>query len=137
MTPKLDQTAAEKSANEPPEESAAHSPKARVQPASENTRIANTWEIEGEKYLYGNGVPVNCDRAQKDLLAAAKHSSAKAQRELATMFATGHCAIRDLPLAYRWFARAQREAPHDHKIAAEMQALWDQMSPEERKLAMP
>ena len=81
-------------------------------------------------------MPVDCDRAQKNLIAAAKHSSAKAESELAAMYATGHCVIRDLPLAYRWFTRAQRQNPHGHKkIAEEMTTLWDQMSPEEKKLA--
>jgi len=110
--------------------------KPRIQPASQITRVADTEETEGEKYLYGDGVPVDCDRAQKNLIAAAKHSSAKAESELAAMYATGHCVIRDLPLAYRWFTRAQRQNPHGHKkIAEEMTTLWDQMSPEEKKLA--
>jgi len=52
------------------------------------------------------------------------------------MYANGHCAIRDLPLAYRWFARVQKQNRHtDPKIAADMQRLWNQMSPEERNLA--
>lgn len=115
---------------------APQSSKARIQPASQTTPTGNTWEIEGEKYLYGDGVPVNCERAQKDLLAAAKRASAKAENDLGTMYATGHCALRDLPLAYRWFARAQHQDPRlDRKIAQDMSALWDQMSPEERKLA--
>jgi hypothetical protein len=109
--------------------------KPRIRAASQITRVADTEETEGEKYLYGDGVPVDCDRAQKDLLAAAKHSSAKAESELASMYATGHCAIRDLPLAYRWFNRAQQQNPRDKKIAEEMTVLLDQMSQEEKKLA--
>lgn len=123
---------------EPQETESAVTPpsKPRIRPASQITRVADTEETEGEKYLYGEGVPVDCDRAQKNLLVAAKHSSAKAESELAAMYATGHCVIRDLPLAYRWFTRAQRQNPHnDKKIAEEMGALWNQMSPEERMLA--
>jgi hypothetical protein len=87
------------------------SSKAQAQPVSASTRGRNNSETEGEKYLYGDGVPANCVRAQQDLLAAAEHSSAKAQSAVGTMYATGHCATRDLPLAYRWFARANSKTP--------------------------
>jgi hypothetical protein len=109
---------------------------ARIRPASEVSQIAVTQESEGEKYLYGDGAPVDCDRAQKNLMAAAKHSSMKAESALGSMYATGHCAIRDLPLAYRWFARAQQSNHHrDPKIAEEMTSLWNQMNPAERTIA--
>lgn len=111
---------------------AAASSKARVQSVSAST---NSSETEGEKYLYGDGVPANCVRARQDLLAAAEHSSAKAQSAVGTMYATGHCATRDLPLAYRWFARAQRQNPRNRVVEEDMRVLWNQMSPEERKLA--
>jgi TPR repeat protein len=109
--------------------------KGQVQPVSASTRNRNMSEAEGEKYLYGDGVPADCERAQQDLLAAAEHSSAKAESTLGTMYATGHCTIRDLPLAYRWFARAQRQTPRNRIIEEDIKALWDQMSPEEKKLA--
>ncbi len=126
----------ETSSRDPSQEgSAAAVRSSKAQPVSASTRDRNTLENEGEKYLNGDGVPANCDRAKKDLLAAAEHSSAKAQSALGTMYATGHCAIRDLPLAYRWFARAQRQNPRNRIIEEDMRVLWDQMSPEERKLA--
>jgi hypothetical protein len=102
---------------------------------SASTRGRNNSETEGEKYLYGDGVPANCVRAQQDLLAAAEHSSAKAKSAVGTMYATGHCATRDLPLAYRWFARAQLQNPRNRIVEEDMRVLWNQMSPEERKLA--
>lgn len=112
------------------------SSKARIRRATTRTASTDTSELEGEKYLYGDGVPQNCDVARKDLTRAAKHS-AKAQTDLAAMYATGHCALRDLPLAYHWFARAEHQAPHgDRKIAEDMRVLWNQMTPEERRLAV-
>jgi hypothetical protein len=90
---------------------------------------------EGEKYLYGNGVPENCARARKDLLAAAEHSNARAQSVLGTMYATGHCATRDLPAAYRWFARALHKDPSNTRIEQDLEILWRQMSPTERQIA--
>jgi len=93
-------------------------------------------EAQGERYLYGNGVPANCSLAQKSLLAAAEHSNSKAQSVLGTMYATGHCATRDLPLAYRWFARALRQDPSNLRIQDDLKVLWNQMSPDERQLAL-
>jgi hypothetical protein len=93
-------------------------------------------ELEGEKYLYGNGVPQNCSRAQKSLLAAAQRSNAKAQNVLGTMYATGHCVGRDLPLAYHWFAKSLHQEPSNTRIEQDLQAIWNQMTPEERQLAM-
>jgi len=93
-------------------------------------------ETQGERYLYGNGVPANCALAQKSLLAAAEHSNSRAQSVLGTMYATGHCATRDLPLAYRWFARALHQDPNNLRIQDDLKVLWNQMSPDERQLAL-
>ncbi len=101
-------------------------------PAAESDAL----EAQGENYLYGNGVPANCARAQKSLLAAAARSNAKAQSVLGTMYATGHCATRDLPAAYRWFARALRQDPSNTRYEQDLKVLWGQMTPEERQTAL-
>ena len=101
-------------------------------PSSESDAL----ETQGEKYLYGNGVAANCALAQKSLLAAAERSSTRAQSVLGTMYATGHCATRDLPLAYRWFARALRQDPSNTRIEQDLKVLWGQMSQDERQLAL-
>jgi len=90
---------------------------------------------DGEKYLYGTGVPQNCGRAQKDLLSAAEHSNSHAASILGTMYATGHCASRDLPVSYRWFAKALHNDPNNARIEQDLEILWKQMTPEERKIA--
>jgi len=110
--------------------------KLRAQRAATAPTGIDDLEAEGEKYLYGNGVPENCTRARKNLLAAAQHSSAKAQNVLGTMYATGHCATRDLPTAYRWFGRSLRQDPGNTRIEQDLKVLWNQMTPEERKLAL-
>lgn len=93
-------------------------------------------EVEGEKYLYGNGVPENCTRARTNLLAAAQRSSAQAESVLGTMYATGHCATRDLPTAYRWFSRSLRKDASNTRIEQDLKVLWNQMTPEERQVAL-
>ncbi|HSZ02738.1 MAG TPA: hypothetical protein VK788_24805 [Terriglobales bacterium] len=112
------------------------SPKVRAQPAPPPISRADELEAEGEKYLYGNGVPENCTRARTSLLAAAQHSNAQAQNVLGTMYATGHCATRDLPTAYRWFSRSLRKDPNNTRIEQDLKVLWNQMTPEERQLAL-
>ena len=92
-------------------------------------------ELAGEKYLYGNGVPHNCARAESSLRTAAMHGNSKAETVLGTMYATGHCVGRDLPSAYRWFARALHEEPQNSRISADLQVLWRQMTPQEKQLA--
>ncbi len=92
-------------------------------------------ELTGERYLYGNGVPQNCPRAESSLRTAATHGNSKAQTVLGTMYATGHCVSRDLPVAYRWFARALHQDPQNSRISADLQVLWRQMSPQEKQMA--
>jgi hypothetical protein len=92
-------------------------------------------ELSGERYLYGNGVPQNCARAESSLRTAALHGNSKAQTVLGTMYATGHCVGRDLPTAYRWFARALHQEPQNTRISADLQVLWRQMTPQEKQLA--
>jgi hypothetical protein len=110
--------------------------KGRAQPTPTPISRADDLEAEGEKYLYGNGVPENCTRARTSLLAAAQHSNAQAQNVLGTMYATGHCATRDLPTAYRWFSRSLRKDPNNTRIEQDLKVLWGQMTPEERQLAL-
>ncbi len=91
---------------------------------------------DGEKYLYGRGVPEDCTRAQRNLQIAARESNAKAQTLLGAMYATGHCVGRDLPTAYRWFAKALHGDPGNSRVQRDLEVLWKQMTPEERLVAM-
>jgi hypothetical protein len=97
---------------------------------------ADELEAQGEKYLYGSGAPQSCSLAQKSLQAAAEHGSTKANSVLGTMYATGHCVGRDLPLAYRWFAKALQAEPNNDRLSRDLQVLWNQMNPDERQIAM-
>jgi hypothetical protein len=92
--------------------------------------------IQGQRYLYGTGVRQNCDLAQKSLIMAAENSNIQAQSTLATMYATGHCVPRSLPLAYRWFAKASHLEPSNSRIEQDLEILWKQMTPEEKQIAI-
>jgi hypothetical protein len=91
---------------------------------------------EGERYLYGRGVRADCALAQRDLMIGARASNPKAQTLLGAMYATGHCVSRDLPTAYRWFAKALHGDPGNSRVQRDLEVLWKQMTPEEKQLAM-
>jgi hypothetical protein len=110
--------------------------KTQVKEAAPGSSGADELEAQGEKYLYGSGAPQSCGLAQKSLQAAADRGSTKANSVLGTMYATGHCVGRDLPLAYRWFAKALQAEPNNDRLSRDLQVLWNQMSPDERQLAM-
>ncbi len=90
---------------------------------------------KGEAYLYGRGVPKNCDQAVKNLKAASAKSNAKARSAFGTMYATGHCVARDLPTSYSWFALALRVDPNNQILEKDLSAVWNQMTPPERQMA--
>jgi Sel1 repeat len=143
--------AAKAPATEAPQATAAETaePERKQTPAATSKKLApkpstaapaDTFEdrlvADGERYLYGRGVPEDCDRAQRNLQIAARQSNPKAQTLLGAMYATGHCVGRDLPSAYRWFAKALHGDPGNSRVQRDLEVLWKQMTPEERLLAM-
>ena len=111
-------------------------PTPKPSPTAPATTFEDRLVADGEKYLYGRGVPEDCSRAQRNLQIAARESNAKAQTLLGAMYATGHCVGRDLPTAYRWFAKALHGDPGNSRVQRDLEVLWKQMTPEERQVAM-
>lgn len=107
-----------------------------VTPAAPHEDEGAALARQGERYLYGNGVAQNCDLAQKSLLSAAARANAESQILLGTMYATGHCATRSLPSAYKWFAKALHQNPGNKRINADIEAVWREMTPAERQQAI-
>ena len=68
-------------------------------------------------------------------MIGARQSNPKAQTLLGAMYATGHCVGRDLPIAYRWFAKALHGDPGNSRVQRDLEVLWKQMTPEERLVA--
>jgi len=117
----------------PPPAPDADAPKA-AEPAPTNS-ADDALVAAGEKYLYGDGAAENCGLAQKNLQAAAAHSNARALSMLGAMSATGHCSNRDLPTAYKYFAKALRQDPGNGRIQRDLEVLWRQMNANERQAA--
>jgi hypothetical protein len=88
-----------------------------------------------QNYLYGRGVPRDCDRALTYLRRAAD-TSARAKTQLGALYATGQCVPRDRPTAYHWLALAFRADPGNSFLERDLQMLWNQMTGEERQRAM-
>jgi hypothetical protein len=108
-------------------------------PPPESLSTGNSGEnlaSDGEKYLYGNGVPEDCAIARKKLAMAAERQNPHALTLLGTMSATGHCAPRDLPTAYQWFAKALHADPNNRRLDQDLNSIWKQMTPGERQSAL-
>ncbi len=90
----------------------------------------------GEQYLYGRGVPQNCERGLRYVRPAADQSNTKAMITMGALYATGHCINRDLPTAYRFFALALRTDPGNGPLRQNAEMVWKQMTAEERKQAI-
>jgi len=131
LTPKI--ALADKSAEK--RESPATSANALKSPAPVAAESGDADFRKGEAYLYGRGVSENCAEAVKYLKAASAKSSAKARSAFGTMYATGHCAPRDLPTSYLWFALALRVDPNNQILEKDLSAIWNQMTPPERQMA--
>jgi len=90
---------------------------------------------QAERYIYGRGVPQDCDRGLR-LLKPAAESNTQAMISMGVMYTTGTCTPRDLPTAYRWFALALHKEPDNQALQDDLQKLWGQMTPPERQLAI-
>jgi hypothetical protein len=115
-----------------PPEPAKSNPAERLE-LSRSAQREEKWVAEGKNYLYGTGVPMNCDRARTRLFIAAEQDNPDAESVLGTMFATGHCVAVDLPTAYRWLSRAQRQNPANAKVAETLRIVWHEMPPEQQQ----
>ena len=116
-------------------EASAAAPRASSVPVPAAADTGDADFRKGEAYLYGRGMPENCDEAVKYLKAASAKSSAKARSAFGTMYATGHCAPRDLPTSYLWFAMALKVDPNNQILEKDLSAVWNQMTPPERQMA--
>lgn len=120
----------------PASASATSKSRPKVKQTARSASDADELEAQGEKYLYGTGVPTSCSLARRLLATAAAQGNVKAKHVLGRMYATGHCVSRDLPQAYRWLAKSLRQDPNNDRLAQDLQVLWTQMTVEERQIAI-
>jgi hypothetical protein len=128
--------AKEKPEDAPPRSDAAKAKTAPPKPAPKAATKAPDQVTLAEQYLYGRGVPQNCERGLRLVKPAAEQSNPKAMITMGALYATGHCLSRDLPTAYRFFALALRNDPENGPLRQNAEMVWKQMTAEERKQAI-
>ena len=106
-------------------------PAAAIKPTTPYDPVA-----DAQKYIYGKGVPQNCDRGLRMLKPQAEHANPEAMIEMGALYSAGLCTPRDLPTAYRWFAMALRKDPNNQAVQTDLEKLWGEMTQPERQLAM-
>jgi len=89
--------------------------------------------VRAQQYLQGKGVPQNCEQGLVYLRAAALKNDPQAAVQMSALYASGHCVHQDRVTAYRWLSSAREQQPYDQWIQQNLDVLWGQMSPQERK----
>lgn len=87
---------------------------------------------KADAYLYGRGVPKNCDQAIQYLHTAADHGNSSARSKLGGLYATGNCVPLDRARAYNWFTLAHRAGERNVWLEHSLTMLWSQMTSEEK-----
>jgi hypothetical protein len=122
-----------KSNNASEEDAAADNekPSARRPAQAAGTELVDT----GERYLYGRGVPRNCNQALVNFQAAAKQENPRAMSHLGSLYATGQCVPLDRAQAYQWYSRALAADRSNTYLEHNLNMLWRDMSSTERAKA--
>lgn len=88
-----------------------------------------------DMYIYGQGVPQNCDQGLMLLRSAAQKANPHAQSKLGVFYAIGKCVSQDRVQGYRWLTRALNNDRSSEWTERNRETVWRQMSPEERSRA--
>lgn len=132
--PKQESTSEPKKAEEPP---APPEPKPEVKKAPPPKPRPQPVVAKPVRPAPAASDPVTeCDRRLSFLRAGDSRGEAGATAQLGTMYYEGRCVARDLPTAYRLYARALHKDPNNSQIADTIANIWKQMSPAERQLAI-
>ncbi len=83
-------------------------------------------------YIYGQGVPQNCEQGLVLLRAAAQKANPRAQAKLGALYATGKCVSPDRVQAYRWLTLALANNQGSEWTEKNRAMVWRAMSPGER-----
>lgn len=93
--------------------------------------------IRAQQYLHGYGVRQNCEQGLIYLRAAARENDPRAAVQMGALYSSGLCVSRDRVKAYEWFNSAREMQPENRWIQKNLNELWAQMSPQERRQIHP
>ena len=85
-----------------------------------------------DMYIYGDGVPQNCDQGLVLLRSAAQKANSRARGKLGALYATGKCVSQNRVEAYRWLSLALKDNQGSEWTEKNREMVWRQMSPTER-----
>lgn len=89
--------------------------------------------VRAQQYLHGQGVRQNCEQGLVYLRAATRENDPGAAVQMGTLYASGFCVQQDRVKAYKWFTTAREMQPENRWIAKNLDQLWAQMTPQERR----
>jgi len=89
--------------------------------------------IRAQQYLQGRGVPQNCEQGLMYLKAATDENDPRAAVQMGALYSSGHCVQQDRVKAYKWFSTARNLEPQNQWLEKNLNQLWAQMTPEERR----
>ena len=78
----------------------------------------------------------DCEKQLPALQRGAARGDIRSRTGLGLMYYAGRCLPRDLPTAYKWYALVLHAQPDNSQVSAQLEAIWKQMSPAERQLAL-
>lgn len=91
---------------------------------------------KADAFLYGRGVPRNCQQALVYLRTAANRGNAMARSRLGGLYATGHCVPLDRAEAYNWFTLSRDAGGNNVWVQRNREILWTKMTADEKARAM-
>lgn len=90
--------------------------------------------LRAQQYLQGKGgVKQNCEQGLMYLRAAAQKNEPAAAVQMGALYASGHCVQQDRVMAYRWFNSAHELDPANPWIQTNLDQLWAEMTPPQRR----
>lgn len=104
-----------------------------AKPASRVPQKPSPALIKAQRYLQGRGVPQSCEQGLMYLKAATEDNDPGAAVQMGALYSSGHCVQQDLVKAYKWFASAHDMQPENRWIEKNLNQLWAQMTPDERR----
>jgi hypothetical protein len=110
------------------EEAAAHPVKASATKQKPSAAL-----LRAQQYLQGRGVPQSCEQGLMYLKAATEEQDPRAAIQMGALYSSGYCVEQDRVKAYKWFSSARDMEPANPWIEKNLNGLWAQMTPEERR----
>lgn len=89
--------------------------------------------VKAQKYLQGRGVRQSCEQGLMYLKAATEENDPKAAIQMGALYSSGFCVAQDRVRAYQWFSSARDMEPNNRWIDKNLNQLWAQMTPAERR----